>query len=296
LEEGVAEPLTVFLDTKIDGFDPTEFQTEQVFYKSKDGTSIPMFIISKKGVERNGKNPVLLYGYGGFNITMQPSFSSIRLTFMKHLGGVYAMANIRGGGEFGEEWHKAAVKEKKQNCFDDFQAAAIYLVEHSYTSHNLIVIQGGSNGGLLVGACINQRPELFGCGIAQVGVLDMLRYHKFTIGKFWVSDYGCADDAEDFPYLHAYSPIHNVNTTKPYPAVLLTTADHDDRVSPLHSYKYIAQLQSLVGPKLYQSNPLLIRIEEKAGHGAGKPTTKVIDEYTDIMSFFALHLNLKWIN
>jgi len=285
---------SVFIDTKIDGFNPDHFQTEQVFYKSKDGTSIPMFIVSKKGLVKNAKNPVWLYGYGGFEIPMQPSFSAIRLTWMKHLDGIYALANIRGGGEYGEDWHKAGVKEKKQNVFDDFHSAALYLVENSYTSHNLISINGGSNGGLLVGACINQRPELYGCGIAAVGVLDMLRFHKFTIGKFWVSDYGCADTPEDFPYLYAYSPVHNVNASKTYPALLLTTADHDDRVSPLHSYKYIAQVQSLVGSQPNQTNPLLIKIEEKAGHGAGKPTTKVIEEHADCYAFVSRHLNIQW--
>jgi len=215
---------------------------------------------------------------------------------MKHLGGVYAVANIRGGGEFGEDWHKAGVKEKKQNVFDDFHAAAEYLVDKKWTSPSNVHINGASNGGLLVGACINQRPELYGTGVAAVGVLDMLRFHKFTVGKFWISDYGCPDNADDFKYLHAYSPVHTVNTTKPYPAVLLTTGDHDDRVSPLHSYKYIAQLQTLVGPQHYQKNPLLIRVDRKAGHGAGKPTTKVIEEHADGMAFIANHAKLSWRN
>eukprot|EP01121_Diplochlamys_sp_Union-15-3_P000526 TRINITY_DN1045_c0_g1_i8.p1 TRINITY_DN1045_c0_g1~~TRINITY_DN1045_c0_g1_i8.p1 ORF type:complete len:657 (-),score=112.36 TRINITY_DN1045_c0_g1_i8:312-2243(-) len=222
--------LSVFRQTEIKGFDASKFQVKQVFYPSKDGTKIPMFIVSKTDLKLDGNNPVLLYGYGGFNYALQPYFSTFKLIWMQNLNGIYAIANIRGGGEFGEDWHKAGVKEKKQNVFDDFCAAAEYLAAEKYTNPKKICINGDSNGGLLVGACINQRPELFGCAVAGVGVMDMLKFHKYTIGAAWCSDFGCADNPEDFKYLIKYSPVHNVKKGKPYPAVLLNTADHDDRV------------------------------------------------------------------
>jgi len=214
---------------QVPGFDPSGFVTEQVFYASKDGTRVPMFVVSKKGLPRDGSGAVWLYGYGGFNISVQPSFSSFRVVLMQNLGVTLAIPNIRGGGEYGEEWHKAGILEKKQNVFDDFIAAAEWLVEHKYTSPARLAIAGGSNGGLLVGACLNQRPELFGCAVSMVGVLDMLRYHKFTVGHAWVPEYGCADNPSHFAFLRAYSPLHNIRSGVPYPAVLLTTGDHDDR-------------------------------------------------------------------
>jgi len=213
---------------------------------------------------------------------------------MKHFNGVLAVANIRGGGEYGEEWHKAGTKEHKQNCFDDFQAAAEYLIKEKWTKSDLITINGGSNGGLLVCACVNQRPDLFGCAVANVGVLDMLRYHKMTIGHFWISDYGSSDNEEDFKYIIKYSPLHTIPKGKPFPALMLTTGDHDDRVSPLHSYKYISEVQHQLGQEPYQKQPLLIRIDKKTGHGAGKPTTKVIAETADGYTYAAQNLNLKW--
>jgi len=253
-----------------------------------------MFIVYKKPVKLDSNNPVLLYGYGGFNYAIQPSFSSFRIVWLQHFNGILAIPNIRGGGEYGEEWHQAGVKHKKQNVFDDFQAAAKYLIQEKYTNPKLLSISGGSNGGLLVGACINQTPELYGCAVAAVGVMDMLRFHKFTIGNQWCSDYGCADNLEDFKYLIKYSPVHNVPKGKPFPAVLLVTADHDDRVPPLHSYKYIAALQNELGNEPYQSSPLLIRIDTKAGHGGGRPTAKIIEEQADVYSFIAYSLGLTW--
>lgn len=285
---------TVFHETKVPGFDPSGFVTEQVFYASKDGTRVPMFVVSKKGLPRDGSGAVWLYGYGGFNISVQPSFSSFRVVLMQNLGVTLAIPNIRGGGEYGEEWHKAGILEKKQNVFDDFIAAAEWLVEHKYTSPARLAIAGGSNGGLLVGACLNQRPELFGCAVSMVGVLDMLRYHKFTVGHAWVPEYGCADNPSHFAFLRAYSPLHNIRSGVPYPAVLLTTGDHDDRVVPLHSHKFIATLQHVVGSCEQQQQPLIIRVETKAGHGAGKPTAKVIEETADIYSFISYVLGLQW--
>jgi prolyl oligopeptidase len=240
-----------------------------------------MIITHKKGVELNGNNPTMLYGYGGFNISLTPSFSTANVAWLEN-GGVYAVANLRGGGEYGKEWHKAGTKMQKQNVFDDFIAAAEYLIEKKYTSSEKLAIRGGSNGGLLVGACMTQRPELFQVALPAVGVLDMLRYHTFTAGAGWAYDYGTsADSPEMFEYLLNYSPVHNVNEDVEYPATLITTGDHDDRVVPAHSFKFAAQLQS----KQTGTNPTLIRIETDAGHGAGKPTSKTIQEYADIFAF-----------
>ncbi|MBW6460996.1 MAG: prolyl oligopeptidase family serine peptidase [Bacteroidales bacterium] len=270
-------------------FNPNLYETKQVFYTSKDGTKVPMFIVHKKGLKMNGKNPALLYGYGGFNISLTPSFGLTRLILLEN-GFVFAMANLRGGGEYGEEWHKAGTKMDKQNVFDDFIAAAEYLIDNKYTSPKKLAIQGGSNGGLLVGAVINQRPELFGVALPAVGVMDMLRYHQFTIGKYWAIDYGTSEDSQEmFEYLHGYSPLHNTRTDVEYPAVLVTTADHDDRVVPAHSFKYIAALQ-----ENYQgTTPVMIRIETKAGHGGGKPTAMIIEEYSDLWAFTMNNLGVK---
>jgi len=276
IQENTSE---LFYTPEVD-FDAEAYETKQVFYTSKDGTEIPMFIVHKKGVELDGTNPTLLYGYGGFNISMTPAFSTTRAVWMEQ-GGVFALANIRGGGEYGEEWHKAGTVLQKQNVFDDFIAAAEYLINEKYTSSKRLAIYGGSNGGLLIGAVINQRPELFAAAIPMVGVMDMLRFHKFTIGRYWTVDYGSSEDPEEFKYLLGYSPIHNISTDKDYPAVLVTTGDHDDRVVPAHSFKYAATLQEKYSGK----NPVMIRINTDAGHGAGKPTDMVIQEYTDIWSF-----------
>lgn len=265
-------------------FNPADFETKQVFYPSKDGTRIPMFLMYKKGMVLNGNNPTLLYGYGGFNISLTPSFSVSRIAFLEQ-GGVYAIANLRGGGEYGEAWHKAGMLEKKQNVFDDFIAAAEYLIKEKYTSPSHLAIQGGSNGGLLVGACMTQRPELFSVAIPQVGVLDMLRYHKFTIGWGWAVEYGSSEKQDQFQYLMRYSPLHNVKKAK-YPATLIMTADHDDRVVPAHSFKFAATLQQTAAK---DSGPLLIRIDSKAGHGAGKPTAKLIEDAADMFGFILYH-------
>jgi prolyl oligopeptidase len=268
-------------------FDPEEFQVDQVWYTSKDGTKIPMFLFYKKGMVKNGANPTLLYGYGGFDISQTPGFSTSRLFFVEN-GGILAVANLRGGGEYGKEWHEAGTKMKKQNVFDDFIAAAEFLIADKYTTSKKLAIQGGSNGGLLVGAVANQRPELFRVALPAVGVMDMLRYHKFTIGWAWAGDYGTSEDSEEmFKYLLAYSPYHAIRAVA-YPATMVTTADHDDRVVPAHSFKYAARLQEFHTGKL----PVLIRIETKAGHGAGKPTAKIIEEHTDIWAFTMYHLGM----
>jgi prolyl oligopeptidase len=262
-----------------------DFEAKQVWYTSKDGTKVPMFIVHKKGIKMDGSNPTLLYGYGGFNISLTPSFSVSNMYFLEQ-GGVYAMVNLRGGGEFGEEWHKAGMLEKKQNVFDDFIAAAEYLIAEKYTSSAHLAISGRSNGGLLVGACMTQRPDLFKVALPGVGVLDMLRYHKFTIGWGWAVEYGSSEKKDQFDYLIKYSPLHNVKAGTKYPATMITTADHDDRVVPAHSFKFAAELQA----KHKGENPILIRIDEKAGHGAGKPTSKVIEEASDVWSFVLYHL------
>lgn len=262
-------------------FDPEAYITKQVFYESKDGTKIPMFITHKKGLPLNGNNPTYLYAYGGFNVSLTPRFSATRILWLEN-GGVYAQPNLRGGGEYGEEWHKAGTKMQKQNVFDDFIAAAEYLIEQKYTSSNFLAIAGGSNGGLLVGATMTQRPDLAKVAFPAVGVMDMLRYHKFTSGAGWAYDYGTADDSpEMFEYLKGYSPLHNLEPGTSYPATMVTTADHDDRVVPGHSFKFAARLQECHTG----DNPVLIRIEQKAGHGAGKPISKVIQEWADRFSF-----------
>ncbi|MCF3580928.1 prolyl oligopeptidase family protein [Planktothrix agardhii] len=270
---------TIYRQAQVD-FNPDDYETQQIFYPSKDGTLIPMFITAKKGVELNGNNPTILYGYGGFNISLTPSFSISRLVWLE-MGGVYAIANLRGGGEYGENWHQAGTKLKKQNVFDDFICAAEWLIENRYTSAEKLAIMGGSNGGLLVGACMIQRPDLFAAVLPAVGVLDMLRFHKFTIGWAWCSDYGSPENPEEFQALYAYSPLHNLKPGTAYPATLITTGDHDDRVVPAHSFKFASALQEHhIG-----ENPVLIRIETKAGHGAGKPTDKVIEEIADQFAF-----------
>lgn len=280
----------IFRESGID-FDIENYETKQVFYTSKDGTKIPMFIVHKKGLKLDGTNPTLLYGYGGFNISLTPYFSISNLVLLEN-GGVYAMPNLRGGGEYGEEWHEAGMQLNKQNVFDDFIAAAEYLIDNGYTSSEKLAIRGGSNGGLLVGACMTQRPELFQVAIPQVGVMDMLRYHKFTIGYYWVPDYGSSDDKEQFENLIKYSPLHNIKEGVCYPATIITTADHDDRVVPAHSFKFAAELQS----KQSCANPTIIRIETKAGHGAGKSTEKIIEEATDLWAFMFYNMDEKPYN
>lgn len=275
---------TIFRKPEIE-FNADEYETKQVFYRSKDGTQVPMFITHKKGLELDGNNPTYLYGYGGFNVSLTPNFSISRLVWME-MGGVYAIANLRGGGEYGEDWHQAGTKLNKQNVFDDFIAAAEWLIEHKYTKPQKLAIAGGSNGGLLVGACMTQRPELFGAALPAVGVMDMLRFHKFTIGWAWCSDYGSSENSEEFKALYAYSPLHNLKPAA-YPATMISTADHDDRVVPAHSFKFAAALQAAhQGEK-----PVLIRIETKAGHGAGKPTSKIIEELADEWAFLVRALD-----
>ncbi len=277
---------SVFRAPKVD-FAADDYETKQVFHTSKDGTRVPMFLVHKRGLRLDGSNPVLLYGYGGFNISLTPSFSVSRAAWLE-MGGVFALANLRGGGEYGQEWHQAGTKLRKQNVFDDFIAAAEWLVANRYTSPKKLAIQGGSNGGLLVGACMTQRPELFGAALPAVGVMDMLRFHKFTIGWAWTSDYGSSENAEDFKAIHAYSPYHNLQPGVRYPSTMVTTADHDDRVVPAHSFKFAARLQEMH----HGNNPVLIRVETKAGHGAGKPTSKMIEEKTDELSFLAKELGM----
>lgn len=271
-------------------FNAEDFISEQVFFTSKDGTQVPMSIIYKKGLKKNGKNPTMLYGYGGFNISLLPGFSVGRIPFLEQ-GGVYAIANLRGGGEYGESWHKAGTKMQKQNVFDDFIAAAEYLIAENYTNSKKLAINGGSNGGLLVGACMTQRPGLFAVAIPEVGVLDMLRYQKFTIGWAWATDYGTAEDSQEmFEYLLGYSPLHNLKAGTTYPATLITTGDHDDRVVPAHSFKFAATLQELHSGH----TPTLIRIDVKAGHGAGKPISKIIDAQTDVWAFVMKNLGMNY--
>lgn len=283
------DKLTPFIMPKVNGFNPDDYVTEQVFYTSTDGTQVPMSLTYKKGLKRDGKNPVYLYGYGGFNVSLTPSFSPYRLLWLEN-GGIYAQTNLRGGSEYGEEWHEAGTKQKKLNVFNDFISAAEYMIKEGWTNPDMLVCEGGSNGGLLIGATINMRPDLFRVAIPRVGVMDMMRYHLFTIGWNWASDYGTsADSPEMAAYLLGYSPLHNIkNDGTRYPSILVTTADHDDRVVPAHSFKYAATLQaSDTG-----DNPKLIRIDSKAGHGAGKPISKVIDEYTDIYSFIFENLGV----
>ncbi|MGJ3247523.1 MAG: prolyl oligopeptidase family serine peptidase [Elainellaceae cyanobacterium] len=277
---------TLFRQPTVD-FNPDDYETRQVFYTSQDGTQVPMFITHKTGLELDGNNPTLLYGYGGFGISLTPSFSISNLVWME-LGGVYAVPNLRGGGEYGEDWHQAGTKLNKQNVFNDFIAAAEWLIEHRYTSSDKLAISGGSNGGLLVGACMTQRPDLFAVVLPAVGVMDMLRFHKFTIGWAWTSDYGSPDDPDEFKALYAYSPLHNLRPGTAYPATLITTADHDDRVVPAHSFKFVAALQDAHAGEA----PVLIRIETKAGHGAGKPTTKIIEEIADKFGFLVNVLDM----
>ena len=278
---------TVFRQPKVD-FNPADYETKQVFYKSKDGTKVPMFITHKKGLKLDGNNPTYLYGYGGFNVSLSPAFSVGNLVWME-MGGVYAQPNLRGGGEYGEDWHQGGMKLKKQNVFDDFIGAAEWLIENKYTSTPKLAIGGGSNGGLLVGAALTQRPDLFGAAVPAVGVMDMLRFQKFTIGWAWVSDYGSSDNADEFKAIYAYSPLHNIKPGKSYPPTMITTADHDDRVWPGHSFKFAAALQAAQAG----TAPILIRIETKAGHGAGKPTSKVIEEVADRWAFLVKTLSHK---
>src|SRR5437016_599383 len=269
-------------------FNPDDYTTEQVFYQSADGTRVPMFISYKKGMKREGQTPAFLYGYGGFDVSSTPSFAPANLVWME-VGGIYAVANLRGGGEYGEKWHEAGMLHTKQNVFDDFIAAAQYLIDNRFTSASKLAIGGGSNGGLLVGACMTQRPDLFGAALPNVGVMDLLRFQKFTIGWAWTSDYGTADKPDDFRYLYAYSPLHHIAKGCCYPATFITTADHDDRVVPAHSFKFAATLQAAQGC----DKPTLIRIETKAGHGAGKPTTKIIEETADRWAFLVKELGMK---
>ncbi len=274
----------IFRQPKVD-FNPEDYLTEQVFCRSKDGTAIPLFITYKKGIKLDGNNPCYLYGYGGFNVSLTPSFSVSNLVWLE-MGGIYVMANLRGGGEYGEAWHQAGMKERKQNVFDDFISAATWLIEQNYTSTTKLAIAGGSNGGLLVGACMIQRPDLFAAALPAVGVMDMLRFHKFTIGWAWCAEYGSPDNETDFKTLYRYSPLHNLKAGTAYPATMITTADHDDRVVPAHSFKFAAALQAAHEG----NNPVLIRIETKAGHGAGKPTTKIIEEVADKWAFLVKNL------
>jgi prolyl oligopeptidase len=282
----VTDESKLFRQPNVD-FDPAQYDTQQVFYTSKDGTQVPMFITHKKGLVLDGQNPTYLYAYGGFNASITPSFSPSNIVWME-LGGVYAVPNLRGGGEYGEEWHQAGTKNRKQNVFDDFIVAAEWLIDQKYTSTGKLAIAGGSNGGLLVGACMTQRPDLFGAALPAVGVMDMLRFHKFTIGWAWSEEYGSSDNGDEFATLYAYSPLHNLKPGTAYPATLVTTADHDDRVVPAHSYKFTAALQAAHAGDA----PVMIRIETKAGHGAGKPTAKIIEEIADRYAFLVRVLEM----
>lgn len=285
IENGTSE---LFIEPEIN-FDPEDYESKQIFYTSKDGTKIPMIITHKKGIELNGKNPTILYGYGGFNISLTPSFSVSNAMWLEE-GGIYAVANLRGGGEYGKDWHNAGIKTKKQNVFDDFIAAAEYLIDNNYTSSDYLAIRGGSNGGLLVGATMTQRPDLVKVAIPAVGVLDMLRYHTFTAGAGWAYDYGTAEESKEmFEYLKGYSPLHNLKEGTAYPATMITTADHDDRVVPAHSFKFAAALQA----KHAGSNPVLIRIEKDAGHGAGVPVSKIIEQSADVFAFILYNMGFE---
>ncbi len=283
----IAGKSSVFRRPKVD-FDASRYETKQVFYASKDGTRVPMFLTYKKGIKLDGKNPTLLYAYGGFDISLTPAFSVPNVVWLE-MGGLYAQPNLRGGGEYGEEWHQAGTKLKKQNVFDDFIAAAEWLIANKFTSTPKLAILGRSNGGLLIGAVLTQRPDLFGVTLPEVGVMDMLRFHKFTIGWAWTSDYGSSDDPAEFKAIYAYSPLHNLKPGTKYPPTLIATSDHDDRVVPGHSFKFAATMQTdQAGP-----SPVLIRIETKAGHGAGKSITKLIDETADTWSFVTYNLDMK---
>ncbi len=282
--------LELFFESKLKGFNVDDYVVKQVFYESKDGVKVPMYIVHKKDLKLDGNNPALLYGYGGFNISIMPSFSAIRLLWLE-IGGVYAVANLRGGSEYGEDWHQAGMLDKKQNVFNDFISAGEWLIKNGYTNSKKLVINGRSNGGLLVAACMVQRPDLFGAVVCEVPVIDMLRYHKFTVGRYWVPEYGNAEaNPEHFKFLYAYSPLHNVKKGVVYPPTIITTADHDDRVVPLHAYKFAATLQSANAG----DTPILLRVETKAGHGAGKPTSKVIEEQADIYAFIFRVLGLNY--
>lgn len=277
---------TLFRQAGVD-FKPEDYVVKQEFFASKDGTRVPMFIVHKKGIKLDGTNPTILYGYGGFNSSQTPGFNVSRVVWMD-MGGIFVSVNLRGGGEYGQAWHEAGMKLKKQNVFDDFIGAAEWLIANKYTSSKKLAIQGGSNGGLLVGAVLNQRPELFGAALPAVGVMDMLRFTEFTVGRAWTADYGSPDNPEEFKAIYAYSPLHNIKAGTKYPATLVTTADHDDRVFPAHSFKYTATMQEAQGGEA----PVLIRIETKAGHGGGKPTTKIIQEQTDIFGFLVKNLGM----
>ncbi|XP_031123629.1 prolyl endopeptidase-like isoform X1 [Ipomoea triloba] len=299
--------MKIFREITVPGFDRASFNVNQVFVDSKDGVKIPMFIVGGKDISLDGSNPCLVFGYGGFSVSVTPYFSMARLVIAKHLGVIFCLANIRGGGEYGEEWHKAGALAKKQNCFDDFISASEYLIAAGFTQPSKLCIEGGSNGGLLIGACINQRPDLFGCALAHVGVMDMLRFHKFTIGHAWTSDFGCSDNEEEFHWLIKYSPLHNVRRpweqtqacqAFQYPSTMLLTADHDDRVVPLHTLKYLATMQHVLCTSAHnspQTNPIVGRIERNAGHGCGRPTQKLIDEAADRYAFMAKVLGAHWI-
>ncbi len=280
---------TIFKKPKL-AYDPEQFESKQIFVTSKDGTKVPSFIVHKKGLKLDGSNPTLLYGYGGFNVNLTPSFSTIRIQWME-MGGVFVLSNLRGGSEYGEEWHQAGMLHNKQNVFDDFISTAEWLIENKYTSREKLAISGGSNGGLLVGACMTQRPDLFGAALPAVGVLDMLRFHKFTIGWAWVAEYGSSEDKDIFPLLRKYSPYHNLKAGTEYPPTMVTTGDHDDRVVPAHSFKFAAALQA--AHKKDSANPVLIRIETDAGHGAGTPTSKRIDYAADVHAFLYKTLEMK---